>query len=271
MGFQLLHGFRLYLRAYGRSWFLWAGMGLAALPVLLIVLLLVFGREHYNRNPTWSTYQDLNDMMLRFVFEHFLIFIMASGLGFSLLRQEFEGRTLHYFLLQPVPRWLLVLSKVLAYLALTSILCVASLWLTYLLVIGGIGAGKGALTYLAEGMLWRRLLRDSGVLVLGLLAYGSIALVVGLIFRSGFYAVVLFGWELALPYVPTTFKRLTIIFYLQSLTPIANPLPVRPWATPIAPPPSTLVSLVALLGLSLGLILAAGVLFQRKECLYSGV
>ena len=65
------------------------------------------------------------------------------------------------------------------------------------------GAGAVVADLFAEGR-FIILIKESGVLVLGLLAYGAVALFVGTFFNSALYALFLLAWEMGLPNYPAT-------------------------------------------------------------------
>jgi hypothetical protein len=63
-----------------------------------------------------------------------------------------------------------------------------------------------------------------GVTALACLGYGSVFLAAGLLFRNPMLpAAVVLLWESANLFLPATLKKISIIFYLQSLCPVVAP------------------------------------------------
>ena len=69
------------------------------------------------------------------------------------------------------------------------------------------------------------LVKDLGLLALGLLAYGALFAWVGARFKRPLVIglVFVFGWEQAVLIIPGYMRRFTVAYYLQSLVPHAMP------------------------------------------------
>ena len=76
---------------------------------------------------------------------------------------------------------------------------------------------------LGDGFL--DLVKDLGVLALGLAVYGALFALVGTVFKRPllFGLVFVFGWENLVMALPGYLKRLTVAFYLRGLVPHALP------------------------------------------------
>ena len=257
--------FRVSLRRLIRTRLLMANVGLAMFPVMIVILSAIFtSKEAF---PQINEFHMFYELSLRTAYLHFIIFFVANIFGFAVMRQDLEDKTLHYLLLQPIGRWAIVLGKLGAYLVLSSILCIASLWLVYL-IYGLRFFGPAALVadLFAEGRMVI-LVKESLVLVLGLLIYGAIAMLMGSFFKSGLYAIILLLWEAGVPYLPSVLKNWTATHYLQSL------LPDRSVAVPkmfelLGEPASVAMSLTVLLSVSVLMMAIATAIFYFKECNY---
>lgn len=108
-----------------------AHVGIAAVPLFIVAMIIVATWQH-PRITTIGQVHTIYEWFLRLLFLHFVVFFIANILGSAVMRQEREEQTLHYLFLQPVRRWMLIVGKLGAYLVVSSVLCVASLWLTYL-------------------------------------------------------------------------------------------------------------------------------------------
>jgi ABC-type transport system involved in multi-copper enzyme maturation permease subunit len=257
----------LSLRRLGRSRLTIACAFLGALPVLVVCLILA--HHTFRRSPVdIARVHDIFETWIRTFYLNFIVFFVASILGFGVVRQERDDRTLHYLFLQPVKRWALVLGKTAAFLTLASAICLASFWGAYLLMTLGRFGPRAAIADLFVEGRFVVLLRESGVLVLGLLAYGSIALLMGSLFKSGLYGLLLLAWETALPYLPSSMKMWTMMHYLQSLLP-ERPVESTRLFELLGDPAPVWLCILVLLAVPSFFVALCAVLFQWRECLYS--
>jgi ABC-type transport system involved in multi-copper enzyme maturation permease subunit len=258
--------FKIALARLFWSRFMLVVLIMGALPVLFCMLLVAFRFHH--KTISIPDVHDIHENLLHFFDLHFVVFFLANILGFAVVRQEIDGHSLHYLLLQPTPRWAIFTGRFLAYLALVSITGLVGLWLGYgILTVLARDFGGVARDLVAGGRLWI-LAKESAVLVLAMIAYGSIAMAFGSYFKSVAYAVFLFAWEGVIPYLPQALKSGTIFFNLQSL------LPDKPRSTAKAfellGTPAPAWEALAIIGgvsvVAFGLALA---FFQFRECQYA--
>lgn len=262
---QFLHVFALSFARLRRSRLLWANFFLAAIPVGIALILLVAPPRVMPS--IGQANQIFDSIILKMLYFPLCVYFVANIIGFSLVRSESEDRTLHYLLLQPIDRWVLVLGKFAAYLVITSITCVASVWITWLtIVLPRFSLEEVTGELLRAGRLGDMLI-ESGVLVLGLAAYGSLALFMGTVFRSFLYMLLLLGWESIISFLPAQLKLWTVIFYLRSLMP-GRPMTGDGIFQVIAEPASAARSLTTLIAMTVISIGAAIALFRNRECLY---
>jgi ABC-type transport system involved in multi-copper enzyme maturation permease subunit len=133
-GRSIVEVFLLSLRRLLHSKFMLAALIFALIPILISLLTLVHPR------PSLAAAQTQYQNFLRYLYLHFSVFFVGNFLGFAVMRQEQDDRTLHFLVLQPVSRWTLVVGKLAASLLLASLLCVGSLLTSYLiLTIGAAG------------------------------------------------------------------------------------------------------------------------------------
>lgn len=261
---QLVAVFVLSLRRLIRSKFMVFNVFIGLVPLWMLICVAIAQK---NTDISMGDLHKTLDGVVRVYYLHFLVFFVASIFGFAIVRQEVDDQTLHYLFFQPIRRWTLVAGKVLAYLALSSAVCIASLWLFDMAsMLARFGPRTMVIDYLVDGRLLV-LIRDSIVLVLGLLAYGTIAMVMGSFFKSGLYAVFLLGWESSLPYLPSTLKSWTIAHYLHSLLPDPIDSSKRIFEM-VGEPAPILISLLVLFFVSAVMMGIAVLIFQFRECLY---
>ena len=141
----------------------------------------------------------------------------------GLVRGEQIGRTLHHLFLAPVRREVVLLGKYLAALAATAVAFGGFAALAYVTLLSS--AGKGAtLAHLGSGGGAGRLVSYSLVAVLACAAYGAVFLAFGQWVKNPvFPALAFWGWEHLNFLLPEGLKRLGLIHYLLSLTPVKVP------------------------------------------------
>lgn len=147
----------------------------------------------------------------------FLVPMVSIFYGTALISDEVENRTLQYLLTRPVSKQAIVIGKYGAYLATTLPLVLASVVLTfYVLLLGEPGD--------VLAVRFRTLLQDLWALGWGLISYGALFNLFGAAFRwpTLFGLIFAFGWEFVVSIIPGFFRKLTILFYLQALFPHAS-------------------------------------------------
>jgi len=144
----------------------------------------------------------------------FLLPLSTLVFGVGLVADDREGGTLPYLLGRPVPRAKIVLVRFFATVLLLWGLHAASAAGVFLLGVSEGGAGA----LLREAPV---LLADLAVLALGVLTYGALFLLLGLLLRKPLFVGLLlgFGWENLVGYIPGFLKRLTLLFHLHTLLP----------------------------------------------------
>lgn len=140
----------------------------------------------------------------------------------GLVRGEQLGKTLHHLLLAPVRREVVVLGKYVAALAATATAFGVFSAAAYLVLLSDSGR-HAALAHLSAGG-GGRLVSYVLVAVLACAAYGAVFLAFGQWVRNPvFPALAFWGWEHVNFLLPEVLKRLGLIHYLLSLTPVKVP------------------------------------------------
>jgi ABC-type transport system involved in multi-copper enzyme maturation permease subunit len=159
-------------------------------------------------------------LMIWVLYLRIIVPILGIFYGTSLMADEVEDKTITYLFTRPIPRSAVLVGKYLAYLASTVLIVLPSVMLVYFLVMPSGGGGLGAI---ARG--FPDLLRDLGLLALGLAVYGALFAFIGAQLKRPllvglFFA---FGWELVVLSLPGYLKQFTIAYYVQALVPHAMP------------------------------------------------
>src|SRR5207248_2955584 len=126
----------------------------------------------------------------------------------NLFRAEIIDRSLHYYLLAPVRREVLVIGKYLSGLVASTILFVGataiSLYFFYL------PRGYNAsVEYIFNGAGLHEGLSFFGIVALGCVGYGAVFLLVGIYFRNPIIpAGLIYGWEMINFLLPPLLKKI---------------------------------------------------------------
>lgn len=187
---------------------------LAGGPVLLAAALRLVSVLHpsgFKVNGAQATGSMVFGLMIWLLYIRFIVPVLGVFYGTALIADEVEDKTITYLFTRPVPRRTVLFGKYLAYLVCAILIVLPSVMLVYFLIVPTFGS-----TIAGE---FPSLLRDLGMMAVGLAAYGAVfalvgarlkrPLVIGLVFA--------FGWEPAVLLFPGYLKRLTVAYYLQAL------------------------------------------------------
>lgn len=202
------------------------------------------------------------------------IFFGCLGIFMNLFRGEMLDKTLHFWLLAPARRDVLLAGKYLAgLLAATAIFgfgaaitFAAMLWPVDPLEVRGYFAGPAA----------AHILRYAAAAMLACLGYGSAFLAAGLLVRNPIVpAVVLMSWESINGFLPAVLQKISVLYYVQSLCPMPPPIDsgapalVRMFLAPAAPA-SWPVAVFGLCAVTALVLYAAARAVKRLEINYGG-
>lgn len=259
---------------------------LALLPVFVMLMLVTFARtnivrEEYTDNQGQHVVnvtevpgplQDPQEASLVFagIYEGLIlrtvIFFGCAWIFMNLFRGEIVDRSLHYYFLSPVRREVLVAGKYLSGL-LTSIILftlttAVSLFLLFL------ARGSASVQYITDGPGLRQIFSYLGITMLACLGYGAVFLFIGLFFRNPIVpALVAYGWEFINFLLPPILKKISVIHYLHSLTPV--PINEGPLAL-VADPTPAWISVPGLLCVTALVLVLASMQVKRTEIRYGG-
>ncbi len=230
---------------------------LAAMPIFVVGLLYVamaFGDGPDELETVGGT-----ALVFAYLYQFILRFVVYAGcvwIFMNLFRGEVLDRSLHYYFLSPIRREVLVVGKF------------VSGWLTAVLLFVGSTVVTMFLLYasLMRGPELGHLLSYAGVTVLACVGYGAVFLVIGLFFRNPIIpALLIWLWEQINPFLPVLLKKISVIFYLQSILPMR--IDDGPFAV-IADPVPAWLAVPGLLGFTALVLLAAGMRIRRMEIAY---
>ncbi|MBI4854591.1 MAG: hypothetical protein HY819_22560 [Acidobacteria bacterium] len=195
-----------------------------------------------------------------------VIFFGCSWIFINLFRAEINEKSLHYYFLTPVRREVLVVAKYFSGLFTASLLfSITTLFCLFLIYLPR--GYESSMQYIFDGPGLNHILSYWGISVLGCVGYGSMFLLLGVFFRNPILpATFLYCWELISFLLPPLLKKLTIIHYLQSLTPIK--LSEGPYAI-VAEPVSAWVAVPSLFLLTAVVLTVACLKVRKMEISYS--
>jgi hypothetical protein len=163
--------------------------------------------------------------IFQFFYLRIAIFFGCVGIFMNLFRGEMVDKSLHYYLLAPVRREVLLTGKFLSGLvAAIAIFCgsVVVQWVAMF-----IHHPAGLLnSYMFGGPGMSHLLSYLVATALACVGYGSVFLAAGVLFRNPLIpAAVILVWEGANGILPALLKKLSVIYWLKSVCPISIPAP----------------------------------------------
>ena len=236
---------------------------LAMLPVLIMAALVSVNADDIRENFAEATVIFANlyeGMILRTV-----IFFGCAWIFMNLFRGEVVDRSLHYYFLSPVKREVLVAGKYISGLITSLILFVTMTALAIFFIYLPLGY-SGAMNHLFDGPGMNQVLTYLGITILACIGYGAAFLVIGLFFRNPIIpAIILYGWEFINFLLPPFLKKLSVIHYLHSLTPV--PIPEGPFAI-VAEPTSAWLTVPGLILITIAVLVMASVRIRRMEIKY---
>jgi hypothetical protein len=160
--------------------------------------------------------------VFQFFYLRLAIFFGCVGVFTNLFRGEMLDKSLHFYLLTPIRREILAIGKYCAGLTATVVIFCASTFLQ-LAALSLHFTGSEISEYLA-GPGWGHVASYVGVTAAACLGYGSIFLAAGLLFKNPILpAAIVLVWEGMNIFLPATLKKLSVIFYLQSMSPVVAP------------------------------------------------
>jgi ABC-type transport system involved in multi-copper enzyme maturation permease subunit len=210
------------------------------------------------------------------VFHHFYlrlaVFFGCLGIFMNLFRGEMLDKTLHYWFLVPARREVLLIGKYLAGLIAATVIFAAGALLAYAVMLWPQDPAELHAFWQDHGLTHAFAYAASAAL--GCVGYGSIFLAAGLLLRNPIVpAIVILAWEAVTPVLPAALQKLSVLYYVQSLSPVpvpmdqGAPLLIRILGSP-AQPPSAAVAILGMLGLTAVVLWGASRIVNRIEIDY---
>ncbi len=210
------------------------------------------------------------------IFQYFYlrlaIFFGCLGIFMNLFRGEMSNRTLHFWLLAPARREVLLAGKYAAGLIAASAIFGGGALLTFAAMLWPHDAVEAHAYWNGGGMghvFWY-----GATAALGCVGYGSVFLAVGLYVRNPIIpAAVLLAWEGVNGILPHVLQKMSVLYYLQSVCLVPVPMDddvsvlIRLLAAPAAPA-SGPGAILGLLLLTAFVLWIASLAVRRMEISY---
>ncbi len=209
----------------------------------------------------------------QFYFLRLAVFFGCVGIFVNLFRGEMLDKSLHFYLLTPMRREVLLAGKYFAGLLATTVIFTSSTALQWWAMLWQFE--RGVIVHFLAGTGWTQFGAYLSVTALACVGYGSIFLAVGLLFRNPIVpTAMVLVWESINPFLPPLMKKTSMIYYLQSLCPVTAP-PDRNMPPLInllispTEPAATLTAVTGIVLLTLFVLVLASRLARRLEINYS--
>jgi ABC-type transport system involved in multi-copper enzyme maturation permease subunit len=236
---------------------------LVGMPLALMLLRALFMPGSARAHASIATNEFAE--VFHFFLLRFVVFFANAMIFVRLFRGEMLEKSLHYTLLAPMPRTVLVAGKYLGGFLSACLVLVPTTALTYVLVY--LPHGPAGVQMMFSGTGSANLASYALIVVLACLAYGALFMLAGLFFKNPMVPAVLFlGWETLTPFLPTFLKVLSFVHYLVSFTPV--PVSLGAFALLASPVPRW-IAFLALIVSSAVLVFLASRVARRLEVTYS--
>ena len=248
---QLLAVFRLEFRKCLFSKRILIPLLLAAIPVFLMTLRYMLDVPEEVITSKLGSTSFLYATIFRAFILRLLVFFACVAVFTRLVRGDLQEQVIHYYLLCPVRRDILLAGKYLAGVASVAVCFILSVIGSYLVFFHA--SDPGSLEqFVLMGAGKFHLAAYLGIIVLACFGYGAVFLLFGMLFKN---PIIPSGIVLGLEYInfllPPVMKKFSVIFYLESLCPV----PIKESILSVAADPASVGVALLSLGLIAGVFL----------------
>jgi ABC-type transport system involved in multi-copper enzyme maturation permease subunit len=219
-GLWWLQTWRLTRMEVRRNLFTWRASWIyfiAFIPAIIILTHLVM-----DAHPPSAMSEDTSILadIIQFYYIRLAIFFGCLGIFSRLIRGEMIERSLHFYLLSPVRREVLLLGKFAAGSISALLLFGAAISICFALIYAGFAAAGRDYVFNGPGL--GQLEAYLAIVALGCLGYGAVFLLLSMMFRNPTpAAMIVWGWEVINPLLPSLLQRVSVAFYLRHLMPVS--------------------------------------------------
>jgi ABC-type transport system involved in multi-copper enzyme maturation permease subunit len=218
-GLWWLQTLRLTRMEIRRNLFSWRASWIYFIAFIPAIIILTHLLMDSHPPSAMSEDTDILAGIVQFYYIRLAIFFGCLGIFSRLIRGEMIERSLHFYLLSPVRREVLLLGKFAAGSISALLLFGAAIIADFALIYVGFGAAGR--DYFFNGPGLGQLEAYLVIVVLASLGYGAVFLLLSMMFRNPIPAAMLvWGWEVINPLLPSLLQRVSVAFYLRHLMPV---------------------------------------------------
>jgi len=221
-GLWWLQARRLTVIEVRRNLLSWKASWIYFLAFVPTVIILVHALVDTHSHPSMSEDTEVLAGIVQLYYVRLAIFFGCLGIYSRLIRGEMIERSLHFYLLSPIRREILLLSKF------------AAGSITAVLLFGGAMAASFVLMYLPYGPAGRDYILNGpglgqleaymAIVPLACLGYGAVFLLLSMMFRNPTPGALIFlGWETINPVLPSLLQKFSVVSYVHHLMPVGVP------------------------------------------------
>ncbi len=192
---------------------------LAFIPTIIILIHVLI-----DRHSPFSMSEDTGILagIVQLYYIRLGVFFGCLGIFSRLIRGEMIERSLHFYLLSPVRREILLLAKFAAGSISALLLFGSAIIADFALTYAGFGAAGHDYVFNGPGL--GQLEAYLAIITLACLGYGAVFLLLSMMFRNPTPAAMLvLGWEAINPVLPSLLQKLSVASYLRHLMPVSVP------------------------------------------------
>jgi ABC-2 type transport system permease protein len=180
--------------------------------IVLAIAAMGLGAVWKQLSPNSTQVEQYSNVAFILVFR--LLALTSAVFTTAIISQEVEQKTIVYLLTRPIPRWKLLLFRWLAS-------------ITAVTIVGAIGVFLLSVGVYKDPFKNGLMLSDMWAIFLGACAYGSLFLLISLLFNRAMIICLLFafGWETSVPNMPGEIYYASIFSHLQAVA--QHPAPTQ--------------------------------------------
>ncbi len=199
------------------TWRAWWIYFLAFAPTVIVML-----HALVDRNSRLDQDTVILAGIFQFYYVRLAIFFGCLGIFTRLIRGEMVERSLHYYLLSPVRREVILLGKFVAGAIRSILLFGSAVFLTFVFIY--VADGPAGKAFVFDGPGQAHLTAYLTITALACVAYGAIFLLFSMLFKNPIpAALLLMGWEFISSILPPFLQRFSVTAYLRQIMPVAVP------------------------------------------------
>jgi len=208
--------------------------------------------------------------IFQFYYVRLAIFFGALGIATRLIRGEMVEHSLHYYLLAPVRREVLLLGKFVAGVIGMLMIFETAVFASFTFMYAHFG--PRAMVWFFNGPGESHLKAYLGITALACVGYTAVFMLLSMVFKNPMPAAMLvLLWEVINPVLPAMFQKISIASYIRHLTPVAVRVEgIFALLTVVTEPVPGWVATVGILAVTTGVLVLSCYFVRRLEISYTG-